>query len=235
LPQAALIRIRVAAAAFLAEYRPKLEREANKSGPVRDAELLRELVTHHFNLVAREFMEVCGSVDEFDTELHSDIACIVHYCLSQYQWLGDRMRKELEAGFALFVMRARPWSEITEDERASAGHVGAIIAPALSDAALRLRVQAREHAAEGEFPRAIQTRTTELNGNGAGRRVAVDAYIEEVFTRTGNRITRTDIWKSARYKSRTEFERWERNDLEHPNKTANQRFAKILAEKPHLK
>jgi hypothetical protein len=67
-----------------------------------------------------------------------------------------------------------------------------------------------------------------------GRRVAVDAYIEEVFNRTGKRITRTDIWKSARYKSRTEFERWERDDLEHPNKTANQRFTRILTEKPHL-
>lgn len=31
------------------------------------------------------------------------------------------------------------------------------------------------------------------NGNGPERRKAVDAYIEEVFSRTGKRITRTDI------------------------------------------
>ncbi len=71
--------------------------------------------------------------------------------------------------------------------------------------------------------------------DGANRRAAVDAYIGEVFSRKGERITKTDFWKSARYKSRTEFERWERNDLKHPNKTAHQRFTRILTEKPHLK
>ncbi len=50
--------------------------------------------------------------------------------------------------------------------------------------------------------------------NGADRRAAVDAYIEEILERTGKRITRTDIWKLAGYKSRTEFERWERDDPE---------------------
>jgi hypothetical protein len=73
------------------------------------------------------------------------------------------------------------------------------------------------------------------DNGGTGRRAAVNAYIEEVFNRTGNRITKTDIWKLARYKSRTEFERWERDDLKHPNKAANQRFTRILTEKPHLK
>ncbi|MCC6486394.1 MAG: hypothetical protein IT364_02760 [Candidatus Hydrogenedentes bacterium] len=67
------------------------------------------------------------------------------------------------------------------------------------------------------------------------RRAAVDAYIEEVFVKTGRRITRSDIWRMARYKSRTEFERWERNDHKNPNRTAEERFARILAEKPHLK
>ena len=71
--------------------------------------------------------------------------------------------------------------------------------------------------------------------NGVDRHAAVDSYIEEVFRRTGRRITRTEIWKSARYKSRTEFERWERNDPKNPNKTAHERFTRILREKPHLK
>jgi len=56
-----------------------------------------------------------------------------------------------------------------------------------------------------------------------------------VYVRTKKRITRTDIWKTARYKTRTEFERWERNDPKNPNKTANARFKNILTEKPHLK
>ena len=67
------------------------------------------------------------------------------------------------------------------------------------------------------------------------RRAAVDAYIDEVFKKTGKRITRTDIWKAARYKSRTEFERWERKDSKRPNKTAHQHFTRILSDKPHLK
>jgi hypothetical protein len=71
--------------------------------------------------------------------------------------------------------------------------------------------------------------------NGGDRRAAVDAYIDEVLRLTGKRITRTDIWKFARYKSRTEFERWERNDAKRPNKAAHERFTRILTEKPHLR
>jgi hypothetical protein len=68
----------------------------------------------------------------------------------------------------------------------------------------------------------------------AERRNAVEAYIAEVLEKTGIQITRTDIWKAARYKTRTEFERWQCN---HPKatKTAHERFARLLKEKPHLK
>jgi len=66
------------------------------------------------------------------------------------------------------------------------------------------------------------------------RKAAVQAYIQEVWDATETRITKADIWRKARYKSRTEFERWERRD---PKATdaAHQRFARLLAEKPHLK
>lgn len=67
------------------------------------------------------------------------------------------------------------------------------------------------------------------------RREAVNAYIDEVLKKTGKRITRTEIWKKAGYKSRTEFERWERDDRKNVNKTANERFTRLLSEKPHLK
>lgn len=67
------------------------------------------------------------------------------------------------------------------------------------------------------------------------RRALVDAYIEEVFQKTGRRITRTTIWKSAGYKSRSEFERWERRDVRRQNKSADNNFRRILEDKPHLK
>ena len=67
------------------------------------------------------------------------------------------------------------------------------------------------------------------------RRDLVERYIDEVLEKTGHRITRTEIWKRARYKSRTEFERWERNDMKNPNRTAHERFMRLLVqEKPHL-
>jgi hypothetical protein len=73
------------------------------------------------------------------------------------------------------------------------------------------------------------------NVTSTDRRALVDAYIEEVLREKGSQITRTDIWKSAGYKTRTEFERWERNDQNRPNKAAHENFTRILFEKPHLK
>ena len=169
LPTEALVRMEADTAAFLADFLPKLEREANKSGPVHDAELLRELVTHQFNLVARECMAVCASVEEFEAELHSDIARFVRYGLSQYRWLADPMRKELEAGFALFVMRANPWAEIPEKDRASVWHVGAITGEALTHAALKLRAEGWTRAAGGGFPKAKKHGESESSGTESTR------------------------------------------------------------------
>ncbi|HLN02701.1 MAG TPA: hypothetical protein VK335_25655 [Bryobacteraceae bacterium] len=67
------------------------------------------------------------------------------------------------------------------------------------------------------------------------RRALVNSYIDEVFRETKKHITRKDIWQSARYKTRTEFERWERADRR-ATKTSNERFTRLLTvEKPHLK
>jgi hypothetical protein len=60
------------------------------------------------------------------------------------------------------------------------------------------------------------------------RRAAVDSYIQAVFQRTGKRITRAAIWKSAGYKTRTEFERWERGDSR-ATKAADRNFTRILS------
>ena len=66
------------------------------------------------------------------------------------------------------------------------------------------------------------------------RRRRVEAYIDEVFRITNRRITRKDIWKSARYGSPTEFQRWQRNDRR-TTSAIDQRFTEIFAKKPHLK
>jgi hypothetical protein len=77
-------------------------------------------------------------------------------------------------------------------------------------------------------------RITVENTAGVGRRSEVDAYIAEVLEKTGKKITRKDIWQKAGYKSRTEFERWERQDTKHPNAAAAKNFSRILQDKPHL-
>jgi hypothetical protein len=75
-----------------------------------------------------------------------------------------------------------------------------------------------------------------LESKAADRRSMVNAYIEEVRIKTGKRIARKEIWTKAGYNSRTEFERWERKDSNHPNKTADEIFTRLLSvEKPHLK
>lgn len=68
----------------------------------------------------------------------------------------------------------------------------------------------------------------------AERETAIQAYRDEVFEKTGKRITQTSIWKSAGYKHRAEYERWKRN---HPRatRTADERFTRLLKNKPHIK
>src|ERR1035437_2458088 len=247
LSKAALVRMEAATVAFMAEYLPKLEREANKSGPIHDAELLREFVVHQFNVVARECMAVCVSVEEFEAELLSDIARFVRYDLSQYRWLAEPLRQELDAGFTLFVMRANLLAEIPEKDRASAWHVGAITGEALSHAALKLRAEAWKRAVEGGFPKANQAGATEpscdestgteaglavngTNGHGATRRALIDAFIAKL-AETGRKVTRKDVWTVAGYKSRTEFERFQRGD-KRTTRAASLNFNRVLGMTP---
>ena len=113
--------------------------------------------------------------------------------------------------------------------------------------AIRLTVTARgEHLKAQILRRLVETEGTKTQKSAtakyahakdpvaAQRRAQTDAYIDEVFRLTGRRISRTDIWKAAGYKSRTDFEQWQRN---HPRatKTANERFTRIFKDKPHLK
>jgi len=86
----------------------------------------------------------------------------------------------------------------------------------------------------GEPERTMGAPVDSAANYGTDRRKAIDDYINEVSSLTGKLITRTDIWKAARYKTRTEFERWQRKDRR-ATKAAHDRFTRILAEKPHLR
>jgi len=77
--------------------------------------------------------------------------------------------------------------------------------------------------------------TQNVESHSTDHREMVKAYIEEVRSKTGRRITKRDIWSKAGYQTRTEFERWERQDSKRPNKAADENFTRILREKPHLK
>ncbi len=170
LPSEAIARLDTATAAFMADYLPKLEREVPKlkhepDRRIREAELLRELVTHHFDTAARECMALCASVAEFETDLRGDIARFVQFRVCQYQWLGDAMRGELNAGFTFFIMRANPWAGIPDADRASKWHVSAIIEEALSHRTLKLTAEATARAAEGAFGNPNQAGTAEPSGN----------------------------------------------------------------------
>jgi hypothetical protein len=88
---------------------------------------------------------------------------------------------------------------------------------------------------EKQAPSMASARAKAAEGKPADRRAMVDAYIEEVLSKTGKKISRTDIWKSVGYKTRTEFEKWQRRDPTKVNKAADERFTKMFTEKPHLK
>jgi glycine/D-amino acid oxidase-like deaminating enzyme len=102
----------------------------------------------------------------------------------------------------------------------------------LGKIALRFPVEAAAGENSGRAAKGVRV------GNGdpiaAKRRAQVDEYIEEVFRVTKKRIFRTAIWKQARYRDATEFERWQRNDSR-SSKKHDRDFTRVLTEKPHLK
>lgn len=66
------------------------------------------------------------------------------------------------------------------------------------------------------------------------RRDAIDAYIEEVKRKTGERITKTMIWEKAGYKDRRQFEGWQRGKAKHGS-AVDTAIQRVLRDKPHLK
>ncbi len=97
------------------------------------------------------------------------------------------------------------------------------------------RLRTDEKQAEASRAQNSANSAQNVESKSTDRRTMVKAYIEEVRSKTGKRITKKDIWSKAGYQTRTEFERWERQDGKHPNQAADENFTRILREKPHLK
>jgi hypothetical protein len=94
-------------------------------------------------------------------------------------------------------------------------------------------LQDREAVATVASPHQTTPTTAVELDTAEGRRRAVDAYIAEVLERTGQTITRGDLWRQAGYGGPTQFQRWQRCDKK-KSKAADEKFADLLRRKPHL-
>jgi hypothetical protein len=95
----------------------------------------------------------------------------------------------------------------------------------------RWRMDAHERSAPPKVPRRTPPGALpdapDAQSVKSDRRASVDTFLEAVFRQTGKRINRSDLWKKAGYKSRTEFERWERDDPRTTN-AARRNFSRLL-------
>ena len=94
-------------------------------------------------------------------------------------------------------------------------------------------LQDREVAAVSSPQQTMSTTTLSFDTT-EGRRRAVDAYIAEVLEKTGQTITRADLWRKAGYAVSTQFQRWQRCDKK-TSKSADKKFTELLLQKPHLR
>jgi hypothetical protein len=134
--------------AFMAEYVPRVEREANRDWRI-NIQLFRDLTLHHFNQTAREVLGVCRSVEEFEEALLNEIPRFVEFTLSTHPFIAGPLQDEMDSGFALYCLRANLWAQIPDGEREKVWHVGAMTGETLSHAALNWRAEAWKRAAAG--------------------------------------------------------------------------------------
>ena len=179
LPKEALLRLDADIAAFRADFVPRLEREANRDR-VKDAILLRDLAVHFFDIVAREVLEICHSPEEYEAALWGDIGRFVHFGLTQYPFIAEPMREELDQGFTFHVLRTNPWTGIPKEERDSVWHVGALLAEGLSHAALRWEAEARRRLAAGCWPQAGRASVSQQEVKVGRRRLAAIMFTDIV-------------------------------------------------------
>ncbi len=212
LPPSAKIRIQSRKAAFEATF---FTRSRDSRGGI-------EIVVHHFEVVARECISVCKSAQDFEDELSADLVRIIHYSLDSRGTLAgpfvnpslsgvERIHKAIWQTF--LNLRAEAWKG--EEERGQIT-TDSQVAPRLKNTS------------------GLQEPESNLS-SATARRDLVDNYIDEVFERTGKQITRKDIWSAAKYKTRTEFEKWQRADKKKVNACAAENIMRVLQQKPHLK
>lgn len=197
----AFLRMDASKAQFMAEFVPKLEREGNKNGPIRDAELLCEVIQHHFLLTARECMRVCGSAHEFEIQMRGDIPRFVHFSIAEYPWIAEGMRQELDAAFGFYFNGVNPWTRVSDEDRKSVWHVGAITGEALAHLALKLRAEALQMAVENTYPQAPPSAGNVSAGSDIGR--------EQQPKRAKPTFPNRAMWLKTRLQERA----WSKHDL----------------------
>lgn len=162
LPQQATSRIDATLAAFLSDFVPKVKSEAARENAQNrrfgEAKLLQELVICYFVTVARECItSFCNSAADIESELPAAIGRFVLISLRQYGWLSEAMKSELEIGFDFYTTGANPWAGISDEDKDSRWHVGALTGETLSNMALKFaaEIQARrtENALTAEVPK----------------------------------------------------------------------------------
>lgn len=116
---------------------------------ITQARLLRGMVVHHFQTVAREYRVLCTSAEEFEASLRAGIARFVKTRVAPHSLrLGRAMRDELVLGFQIFLAGRDPWPGIAATERYSTWPPGALCAEALTYTANQLIAEAVVSAVE---------------------------------------------------------------------------------------
>jgi hypothetical protein len=198
------------------EYLPKI---AGATEPDRK-KLLCEFVSQIYDIWTEQRAKLFKSQEDlpdFKFELDTHLSRVVMPLLGPIR-LSD---PELEAIELALAGRRQHWLGVVATRVAPAENQLPDPSATTSDQSLSMRTEGTGAARTGSDPIAKE------------RKRSVDAYIAEARC-LGIQITRTDIWKKAAYKTRTEFERWERNDRR-ATQTANKNITRVLTEKPHLR
>ena len=178
----------------------------------------------------RRIDEIPGDIDEFRDALATEL------CPNTHTWSGyaDPFRREVRADIAdsdewLEHLKKRAGLVAASASEPGPGAVGGGVAE--SGSSPRSQAVGSLEAVGGDLSPA---QSEAVVSNTVGERARVDAYIQEVLEATGTRITRKQIWMSAGYTNRREFERWQNGD-KRTTRAARENFERVVRTKPHLK
>jgi hypothetical protein len=159
LPREAAARLDESMAAFWRRFSLKLrqapELKAEQRRRIQQATFLCKLVTKTFEMVAREYMQVCSSVNEFEVELRSGLARHIEVSVGLHIHPGNPMLIELNKGLNFFRAKKTPWAAIPQTKRRSRWHASALTAEALAHTARRMTAEATARIAGRGQPGAV--------------------------------------------------------------------------------